>query len=56
MTLERFSHILTFENTAFIEFAGETPRGSEIDKDRAALVQLGLQSLGREGLPTTSEL
>src|SRR5215471_14003848 len=42
MALERLSYGLGFEHTGFVEFAGKTPRGSEIDKDSAALLKFAL--------------
>src|SRR5437773_6215693 len=56
MALERLSHILSLQHTGFIEFARETPRGGEIDKDSPTLLQFGLQAFGRERLPVTSYL
>src|SRR5438045_7249740 len=56
MALERLSHIGVLKHIGFIEFACETPCGGEIDKDRSALLQFGLQPFGRERLPIAPEL
>ena len=51
MTLKCIFHILSFEHICLIEFAGETPGGGEIDKNRVALSQFGLQSFRSKRLP-----
>src|SRR6476646_1877622 len=56
MALERLSHILSLKHTRFIDFAGETPGRSEIDKNGSALLQFTLQAFGRERLPATLEV
>src|SRR5436190_13602665 len=55
-TLKCISHIMTFENIGFVEFAGEAPRSREIDENIVALLQFRLQPFGCERLPVATKL
>src|SRR4030095_10761354 len=56
VALKCLSHILGLEHACFIELAGKTPCGGEIDKNSAALFKFGLQAFRRERLPVTVDL